>query len=118
MNRNKDILKYCPNYYTIINFDFKDNDIVSDKLIKVYKSYIFSIDEKSEEDIKRVEELDNVLASYIKDYLFRSTLQKEIMTVKVKKDNNVLKNLVDIIIKIFTNYEEYTTRKIYISKWI
>ena len=48
MNRNKDILKYCPNYYTIINFDFKDNDIVSDKLIKVYKSYIFSIDEKSE----------------------------------------------------------------------
>ena len=118
MNRNKDILKYCPNYYTIINFDFKDNDIVSDKLIKVYKSYIFSIDEKSEEDIKRVEELDNVLASYIKDYLFRSTLQKEIMTVKVKKDNNVLKNLVDIIIKIFTSYEEYTTRKIYISKWI
>ena len=118
MNSNKDILKYCPNYYTIINFDFKDNDIVSDKLIKVYKSYIFSIDEKSEEDIKRVEELDNVLASYIKDYLFRSTLQKEIMTVKVKKDNNVLKNLVDIIIKIFTSYEEYTTRKIYISKWI
>ena len=118
MNRNKDILKYCPNYYTIINFDFKDNDIVSDKLIKVYKSYIFSIDEKNLEDIKRVEELDNVLASYIKDYLFRSTLQKEIMTVKVKKDNNVLKNLVDIIIKIFTNYEEYTTRKIYISKWI
>ena len=62
--------------------------------------------------------LDNVLASYIKDYLFRSTLRKEIMTVKVKKDNNVLKNLVDIIIKIFTSYEEYTTRKIYISKWI
>ena len=118
MNSNKDILKYCPNYYTIINFDFKDNDIVSDKLIKIYKSYIFSVDETKIEEVKRVEELDNVLASYIKDYLFRSTLQKEIMTVKVKKDNNVLRNLVDIIIKIFTNYEEYTTRKIYISKWI
>lgn len=118
MNRNKDILKYCPNYYTIINFDFKETDMISDRLIKVYKSYIFSIDEKNREDIQRVQELDNVLANYIKDYLFRSTLQKEIVTVQVRKDNNILKSLVDIIIRIFTNYEEYTTRKIYISKWI
>ncbi len=118
MNRNKDILKYCPNYYTIINFDFKESDLVSDRLIKVYKSYIFSIDENNLDDIKRVQELDRVLASYIKDYLFRSTLQKEIVTVKIQKDTNILRTLVDIIIKIFTNYEEYTTRKIYISKWI
>ncbi len=118
MNRNKDILKYCPNYYTIINFDFKETDMISDRLIKVYKSYIFSIDENNREDIQRVQELDNVLANYIKDYLFRSTLQKEIVTVQVRKDNNILKSLVDIIIRIFTNYEEYTTRKIYISKWI
>ncbi len=118
MNRNRDILKYCPNYYTIINFDFSETDMVSDRLIKVYKSYIFSIDEDNVEDLKRVQELDNVLANYIKDYLFRSTLQKEIVTVQVRKDNNILKSLVDIIIRIFTNYEEYTTRKIYISKWI
>ena len=118
MNRNKDILKYCPNYYTIINFDFNENDMVSDRLIKVYKSYIFSIDENNSDDIRRVQELDRVLASYIKDYLFRSTLQKEIVTVQVRKDNNILRTLVDIIIRIFTNYEEYTTRKIYISKWI
>ncbi len=118
MNRNKDILKYCPNYYTIINFDFNETDMISDRLIKVYKSYIFSIDEDNREDIERVQELDNVLANYIKDYLFRSTLQKEIVTVQVRKDNNILKSLVDIIIRIFTNYEEYTTRKIYISKWI
>ena len=92
--------------------------MISDRLIKVYKSYIFSIDENNREDIQRVQELDNVLANYIKDYLFRSTLQKEIVTVQVRKDNNILKSLVDIIIRIFTNYEEYTTRKIYISKWI
>ena len=63
-------------------------------------------------------ELDKVLGNYLKDYIFRSTLQKEIVTVKVKKDNNIIKSLVDIIIKIFTDYEEYTTRKLYISRWI
>ena len=118
MNDNNDVLKYCPNYYNIVNFDFQDEDLISEKLIGIYKNYIFSINLNNPEDIERIEELDRVLASYIADYLFRRTLQKEIVTVQVKKDNNVLRSLVDVIIRIFTNYEEYTTRKIYISKWI
>lgn len=118
MNNSKEILKYCPNYYNIVNFDFKENDMISEKLVNIYKSYVFSINIQNSEEIAKVQELDRVLSNYIQDYLFRSTLQKEIVTVRVKKDNNVIRNLVDIIIKIFSNYEEYTTRKIYISKWI
>ena len=118
MRDSKEILKYCPNYYNIVNFDFKENDLISDKLVSIYKNYIFSIDVNDDEKMEKVQELDRVLSNYIADYLFRSTLQKEIVTVKVKNDNNIISNLVDIIIKIFTNYEEYTTRKIYISKWI
>lgn len=118
MNNNKEILNYCPNYYNIVNFDFNESDLISEKLINIYKNYVFSINIQDNDDIKKVQEIDRVLSNYIHDYLFRSTLQKEIITVKVKKDNNILKNLVDIIIKIFTNYEEYTTRRIYISKWI
>ena len=118
MRDSKEILKYCPNYYNIVNFDFKENDLISDKLVSIYKNYIFSIDVNDDEKMEKVQELDRVLSNYIADYLFRSTLQKEIVTVKVKRDNNVLGNLVDIKIRIFSNYEEYTTRKIYISKWI
>lgn len=115
---NNDFLKYCPNYYNIVNFEYKDNDMISDKLIKIYKNYIFNADMKNSEDIKLIQKLDSVLASYINDFLFRSTLQKEIVNVKVKRDNNVIKSLVENIIKIFSSYEEYTTRRIYISKWI
>ena len=118
MNDNNVVLKYCPNYYKIVNFDFQEEDLISEKLIGIYKNYIFSVNLNNREEVERIQELDHVLASYIADYLFRSTLQKEIVTVRVKKDNNVLRNLVDVIIRIFTNYEEYTTRKIYISKWI
>ena len=118
MISSKDILKYCPNYYNIVNFDFKDNDIISEKLINIYKNYIFSIDLTDESDIKNAVKLDRVLASYIHDYLFRDELRREIVTVKVKRDNNILRNIVNAIIKIFNNYEEYTTRKIYISRWI
>ena len=118
MSDSKEILKYCPNYYNIVNFDFQENDLISEKLVNIYKHYLFSINTSNSEDIEKVQELDRVLSNYIADYLFRSTLQKEIITVKVKNDNNIIRSLVDIIIKIFSNYEEYTTRKIYISKWI
>ncbi len=117
MNNNNEVLKYCPNYYNIVNFDFQEDDLVSDKLIKIYKSYIFSIDILNQEEVAKLQELDRVLSNYIHDYLFRSTLQKEIVTVKVKREN-ILQNLVDSILKIFNNYEEYTTRKIYVSRWI
>ena len=118
MVNNREILKYCPNYYDIVNFDFEDGDAISEKLVNIYKSYIFSVNLDDMEEKDRAEEIDRVLSNYIHDYLFRSTLQKEIVTVRVKKDNNIIKNIVDAIIKIFFSYEEYTTRKIYISKWI
>ena len=46
-------------------------------------------------------------------------MQKQIVQIKVKKDEtNILKAIIRSIIKIFDNYEEYTTRVIYISRWI
>ena len=118
MNSNRDVLKYCPNYYNIVNFDFNDSDVISEKLVRLYKNYIFSINLNNWEEVTKAKELDHVFGSYIKDYLFRSTLQKEIVSVRVKRDSNILRSLVEAIIKIFSNYEEYTTRKLYISKWI
>ena len=56
---------------------------------------------------------------YIDDYLFRKEMQKQIVQIRIKKDaKDILKEIIHSIIKIFDNYEEYTTRVIYISKWI
>ena len=118
MYNNKEILNYCPNYYSIINFDYANEDTISEKLIGIYKKYIFSIDLNNKDDLKKAIMLDSVLGNYLKDYLFRGTLQREIVNVKVKNDNNIIQSIVNVIIKIFTDYEEYTTRKLYISKWI
>ena len=41
------------------------------------------------------------------------------VNIKIRKDSkNVLKEIIKSILKIFDNYEEYTTRVIYISRWI
>lgn len=117
--KNKQIINLCPNFYKIIEFSPYEDDIVSKKLIKLYQEYIFRIDLSNREDVNSVIRLDYVISKYIDDYLFRKEMQKRILEIKLKKDTkDVLKDIIRSIIKIFDNYEEYTTRVIYISKWI
>lgn len=119
MNENKKILEYCPNYYDIINFEYLDGDSITSKIIEIYHNFIFKIDVKNIEELEEVKELDHVVYKYIEDYAFRKEMQKEIITIKGAIDTKEhFKDIIRQIIKIFDNYEEYTTRAIYISRWI
>lgn len=119
MNKNKQVLEMCPNFYRIINFEYFEEDMVTEKLIKIYEDFIFKADIKKEEDANMVKKIDYVLGKYIDDNLFRRKMQKEIFNVKVTKTyKNKLRTIVESIIAIFNHYEEDTTRSIYIARWI
>lgn len=119
LNTNKLILKYCPNFNRIINLDYYEDDILTEKLINIYEKFIFSIDINSENDMSLVHKIDHVFGKYIDDYTFRKELQAEIFRVKVDKPKtNILQTIVENIIRIFDKYQEDSTRKIYISRWI
>lgn len=108
----------CPNFYKIINFEPMEGDNITDKLIKIYQEYIFHVNVLDDETKESIQQLDLIVGKYIDDYTFRKEFQKEIVKVRVAKSANFLKDLIKSIIKIFNNYEEYTTRVIYISRWI
>ena len=56
---------------------------------------------------------------YIKDYSFRKEMKRDLLNITVKKSvDNILRVIIDNIIKIFERYESSATRKIYISRWI
>ena len=118
MNNNKLIIDNCPNFYKIINFDYFQDDLFTDKLIKIYRMFIFSVNPLNTEDIKKVKTIDSILAKYIDDYSFRKTMKYELIQVKFKSKENMLQNLINSIIGIFEKYEEGSTRNIYIAKWI
>ena len=119
MKDNKLVLKYCPNFYKIVNMDFQEGDNVSTKLIDLYEDFIFKADLSNVENINLVQEFDHVLNSYIEDYSFRNKMKRELFTVKVKRTSkDILTSIVEAIIHIFDNYIEETTRKIYIARWI
>ncbi len=118
MNINKQIVSMCENFYKIINFEPLEGDLVTEKLIRIYQEYIFNIDINDKEAVASVLKLDSVLGNYINDFGFRKELQKQIVKVHIDRSKNILKQFIDNIIKIFNSYEEYTTRVIYISRWI
>lgn len=114
-----EIMKICPNYNAIVNFEFLESDAISNTLVNFYKQYVTQIDKTDIEAIKKATEVDKIIMRYINDYIFRKEMKTGLLQIKVKKSvDNVLKVIIDNIIKIFERYQEFATRKIYISRWI
>lgn len=118
MNKNQEVLKHCPHFYTIINFEYYSDDFISEKLIDVYEKFIFSTDITKLENVNRIEKLDTILYKYINDFAFREQAKKDIIKVKVKRGENVLETVVNAIIKFFENYETFRLRKVQMTRWI
>ncbi len=118
MDKNREILKHCPHFYTIINFEYYSNDIISEKLIDVYGKYIFQINLEDKLAIKKVEKLDSVLFKYINDYCLREQIQNNITKIKVVRGENILETIVSAIINLFENYEYNLTRKVQMTRWL
>lgn len=118
MKKNKLILNHCPNFYKIINFDFFEGDYISEKLVEIYKNFIFDIDLDNEDDIYMVEQIDFVVNKYIEDYYFRKEMQRSMMNIRVKKSSQLVRDIAQSIINCFDSYENGYTRNIYFARWI
>ncbi len=116
---NKKILKYCPDYYKIINQEFDESDIVAVKLLQIFQEYIFTIDTESKSDIKLVTDLSASINKYFEDAEFKKELVGTISSLKVNKNaSNLLRSIAEEIVKCHKKYLEYYTRNLYIPRWI
>ena len=116
---NKVVLKYCPDYYRIINEEFNELDYMSDKIIQVFQQYIFSIDIRNKNDIKKISSLNKAIVRYFDDREFKTILTNFLLALKVPKGSkNVVSIIVDNIIEQHLKYMEGFTRNIYIPRWI
>lgn len=118
LNKNREVLKHCPHFYTIINFEYYSDDMVSEKLIDIYEKFIFSCDITDPSNVLKIEKLDDVLFKYINDYCFREQIQADIVKVKVVRGENILDTIVSAVIKFFEGYDIYCTRKVPVTRWI
>ncbi len=116
---NKIVIKYCKDYYRIINEEFSELDYMSDKVIKVYQSFIFSINSRNKNELKKAVDLNTAVARYFDDRDFKTILNNFLSSLKVsKKETNVIAFIAGEIIKEYNKYMEGFTRNIYIPRWI
>lgn len=116
---NKIILKYCPDYYRIINEEFTESDYLTDKVIGIYQEYIFSVEISNKQLLKSVSNLNRAVARYIDDREFKTILNNFLVGLKVsKKENDVIGFIVRAIIDEYNKYMEGFTRNLYIPRWI
>ena len=116
---NKVVLKYCPDYYRIINEEFNELDYMSDKIVEIFQHYIFSIDIRNKLEIKKISSLNKALVRYFDDREFKTILTNFLLALKVPKGTkNVVSIIVDNIIEQHLKYMEGFTRNIYIPRWI
>lgn len=118
MKENKQALRHCPHFYRIVNFEYLEDDKLSEKLLDVYQTFVFKADLKNKQEVAKLEQLDSILSKYIDDYFFRKELKTEMKKIRVRKDEDVLMAIVNWIIKVFDNYEVGYTKNIYFSRWI
>ena len=116
---NKIILKYCPDYYRIINEEFSDYDYLTDRVIEIYQSYIFSIDVSNKAELKLVGALNKAVARYVDDREFKTMLNNFLLSLKVsKKVTNIYEYIAREVIHEYEKYMEGFTRNLYIPRWV
>ena len=99
---NKKVLEHCPNFYNINNFTFFDDDYISGRLIEIYRKFIFEAD----------------VNKYIEDYMFRKQLQKDVLNIRIKSGEDLVRKMVEAINGFYDSYEAGYTRNIYFARWI
>ena len=101
---NKVVLKYCTDYYRIINEEFSELDYMTDKIITIFQSYIFKIDITDKAALKKVSTFNNAVARYIDDREFKTLLTSSLTSLKVsKKETDVIGVIVKTIIHTIIN---------------
>ena len=116
---NKIVIKYCKDYYRIINEEFSELDLMSDKVIEIYQLYIFSINSRNKNELKKAIELNKAVVRYFDDREFKTILTNALKSLKVSRsEKNIISYIAMFVINEYDKYMEGYTRNLYIPRWI
>ncbi len=115
----KTVLANCPNYDTIIHYEYPYGDILSKKLIDWYRDLIFSANGKDQNQLLLIKALDRSLYLYVRDNKYKRGLRKIITVDDLTFDNkNVIKDVIKRLLEFTSSYENKEVREISVSKWL
>jgi len=113
------ILKHCPNYDYIVNYEYDYGDYISSKLIDWYRELIFAVNGNDEKQLQVVQALDKGLYLYVKDNNYKNEFRKNITLDDISLENkNLIKDLIKKIIVFTSKYEQKQIMEVTSAIWI
>ena len=113
------ILKHCPHYDSIVNYEYEYGDSLSSKLIDWYRELIFAVNGNDEKQLKVVEALDKGIYLYVKDNKYKSELKKHLRIEDISLESKkLIKDLIKKIIVFTSKYEQRQLLEVTSSIWI
>lgn len=118
-NKNKEVVSICKNYYTIVNSEVYKNDKITQNMIKLYKDYIFNIENITVREREKMVSIDNIMYKFITDIKFKKDIYDKLSKLSVpSRINNLVEYTINKILEYFEDYKDTMTRNIYIPRWI
>ena len=118
-NKNKEVVSICKNYYTIVNSEVYKNDKIAHNMIKLYKDYIFNIENITVREREKMVSVDNIMYKFITDIKFKKDICDKLSKLSVpSRINNLVEYTINKILEYFEDYKDTMTRNIYIPRWI
>lgn len=118
-NKNKEVVSICKNYYTIVNSEVYKNDKITHNMIKLYKDYIFNIENITIREREKMVSVDNIMYKFITDIKFKKDICDKLSKLSVpSRINNLVEYTINKILEYFEDYKDTMTRNIYIPRWI
>ena len=118
-NKNKEVVSICKNYYTIVNSEVYKNDKITQNMIKLYKDYIFYIENITVREREKMVSIDNIMYKFITDIKFKKDICDKLSKLSVSsRINNLVEYTINKILEYFEDYKDTMTRNIYIPRWI
>lgn len=118
--KTKEVLATCSYYEDIVNYKFKESDILTKYLISSYTTEIFDIDSKDLGKTNQLKVIDIVMHEYITDSKFFKYVKENISFEDVELDENnlVQHDLLMILIKMYNRYRKKKEEEIEQTLWI
>lgn len=118
-NKNKEVVSICKNYYTIVNSEVYKNDKITHNMIKLYKDYIFNIENITIREREKMVSIDNIMYKFITDIKFKKDICDKLSKLSIpSRINNLVEYTINKILEYFEDYKDTMTRNIYIPRWI
>ena len=113
------ILRHCPNYDYIINYEYDYGDRISSKLIDWYRELIFAVNSDDEKQLQIIEALDKGVYLYVKDNKYKYEFKKHFKLEEINLESKrLIKALIKKIIVFTSKYEQKQIMEISSSIWI